>query len=246
MKKNRIVALFLTLAMMFSLCATAATDEGKASSSAINTNHSMQNTATVDFDNEFIEIFSYKTILRSRYDSKTLSGAIDPSELSFDEFCSSYVEPNLVLDRVTVDNVKLYQEAIASGAQPYSSSSGDEKYILKGINDPASSSFDPSYTPSSAFQRAVEYEDRSLYSLLQEGDIILETNCTSSLFGGAVNNIGHTAYIYNVAKSGIYGSYIQTIEAVGGGIQFGFLDDNRMITFGVVVLRPVNTSQGNC
>lgn len=51
-----------------------------------------------------------------------------------------------------------------------------------------------------------------------------------------------TAYIYNVGKSSAYGSYVQTIEAVGGGVQFGFLDDARMITFGVVILHPTNTN----
>lgn len=78
--------------------------------------------------------------------------------------------------------------------------------------------------------------------MLQEGDIILETNCTNALLGGVINNPGHVAYIYDTSKSGAYGSYIQTIEAVGGGVQFGFLDDERMVDFGVVILRPTTTS----
>lgn len=55
--------------------------------------------------------------------------------------------------------------------------------------------------------------------------------------------MGHAAYIYDInkhAKGKLSGrsTYIQTIEAVAGGVQFGFLDDERMVKFGVVIVRP--------
>ena len=193
------------------------------------------------YGDEFVEVFSYKTILREKYDAKVLSGDLDQSEVSFSEFCDSYVDSNLAIDQVTADSVEGYQQVLENQVQPRSSFI-DENYILIGASNPNSHLFDPEYTPLSYFRRRVNYADRNLYSLLQEGDIILETISTNSLMGGTLNNPGHTAYVYNTNKEGYYGSYIQTIEAVGSGVSFGFLDDDRMITFGVVILRPTYTN----
>ena len=49
--------------------------------------------------------------------------------------------------------------------------------------------------------------------------------------------IGHTAFINNISHSSFYGNYIQTIESVASGVQFGFLDDNRAINFQVMIFR---------
>lgn len=50
-------------------------------------------------------------------------------------------------------------------------------------------------------------------------------------------NAGHNAMIVDMAHSGYYGSYMQTIEAVGGGVQYGFLDDLRMAEYKIKILR---------
>ena len=240
LKLFKMVNVFISTIIALTLFVNSSPIVAKASV-PLGGNYSAQDSEGSVYDDEFVEIFSYKSILQNEYDSKVLSGELNQSELSFAEFCESYVDSNLVLDQVTADNGEEYQQILESQVQPYSSSD-DENYILKGINDPNSSNFDPSSTPRSAFQRNVTYADRNMYNLLQEGDIVLETNCTNVWLGGVINNPGHTAYIYNVGKSSAYGSYVQTIEAVGGGVQFGFLDDARMITFGVVILRPTNTN----
>lgn len=115
-------------------------------------------------------------------------------------------------------------------------SSEDADYILKGINDPDSSSFNPYFTPSIAFKR--DYGSKSYCDKIKKGDIIFETNCVFYL-----NGMGHTAIVSSIDKFGYDSShniiqYIQTIEAVTGGVQFGFLDDTRIKEFGVVILRP--------
>lgn len=120
-----------------------------------------------------------------------------------------------------------------------SSSSGDEKYILKGgISDPNGSNFDPYYTPTNAIKRTIKYASSAAYNNLQNGDIVTETSTKFS-------NMGHSAILYDCnkhASGNLEGrsTYIQTIEAVGDGVQFGFLDDDRMVSFGVVIIRPKN------
>jgi hypothetical protein len=121
------------------------------------------------------------------------------------------------------------------------SSSDDEDYIIKGeTSNRNSSNFDPDITPASAISRNINYGFFD-FSAIQEGDILLETKTL-------LNDIGHTAMVYNIAKlatNKIVGqnTYIQTIEAVAGGVQFGFLDDDRMVDFGVVVLRATSSTQ---
>lgn len=235
----KMVNVFISTILLLSLFVNGAPIVAMASM-PLDSSDSAQDSEVSVLGDEFVEVFSYKSILQDMYDAEVLSGELNQSEVSFSEYCASYVDPSLAMDQVTADSAETYQLALESQVQPRSNSD-DEDYILKGINDPELSSFDPTYTPSSAFQRSVTYADRNMYSLLQEGDIVLETKSTNALLGGVLNNPGHTAYIYNTAKSGAYGNYIQTIEAVGGGVQFGFLDDARMITFGVVILRPTNT-----
>lgn len=233
---NVFISVIITLTLFINSSSAVAME-----SVPLDGSYSTQNGEGSVYDDEFVEIFSYKSILQDMYDSKILNGELNQTEVSFAEFCEFYVDPSLAIDQVTENNIEVYRQILESQAQLYSNFD-DEDYILKGINDPNSSSFNPSYTPYSAFQRSINYADRNMYNLLQEGDIILETQSTNVLLGVALNNPGHTAYVYNVEKDGAYGSYIQTIEAVGEGVQFGFLDDARMIAFGVVVLRPTNTN----
>lgn len=191
---------------------------------------------------------SYIDVFQEYYlqvSDRLASGGIE-MPYSFDEFCSGYYKSDMgiqeyadtmVCEAYGINNISEYEIELMS-------SSDDEKYILKGgISDPDSSSFDPYTTPASAFRRVAKY-GKFDYSAIHEGDILFE----SATIG---NNVGHTALVYDVNKPGSASmiddstnsnrsTYIQTIEAVAGGVQFGFLDDTRMVDFGVVVLRATN------
>lgn len=101
------------------------------------------------------------------------------------------------------------------------SSTSDADYIL--------SSTTYNYTPSSEFKRS-PYTLFYDYSAVQTGDIVYETE---TIFF----DIGHNAMIVDMSHSSSYGNYIQTIEAVIGGVQYGFLDDLRMAEYKIKILR---------
>ena len=189
----KMVNVFISTILLLSLFVNGAPIVAMASM-PLDSSDSAQDSEVSVLGDEFVEVFSYKSILQDMYDAEVLSGELNQSEVSFSEYCASYVDPSLAMDQVTADSAETYQLALESQVQPRSNSD-DEDYILKGINDPELSSFDPTYTPSSAFQRSVTYADRNMYSLLQEGDIVLETKSTNALLGGVLNNPGHTAYI---------------------------------------------------
>lgn len=167
-----------------------------------------------------MEILSYKDVFKEYYD-QAAEYIDDSHELcSFAEFCSNYYESGLELPQYTnsVVNETLYAD---NEIEVRPMASNDADYIM--------SANDYEYTPESEFQREPIYEAYD-YSILREGDIIYETD--TILF-----NAGHNALIYDMDKQGAYGNYIQTIEAVGGGVQFGFLDDTRIVDFGIKILR---------
>lgn len=86
-----------------------------------------------------------------------------------------------------------------------------------------------SNTPKSEFKRKPRY---GLYNFdsIRVGDIIYESK--------VLDGIGHCAIVSDVSHDSYYGTYIQTIEAVGGGVQYGYLDDYRMYDYGVYVCTP--------
>ena len=125
------------------------------------------------------------------------------------------------------------------------SGSLDADYILKdiyggnSISDPSSPNFDPGIVPSSSFVRTPSYPSFD-FSDIQKGDIILETD---TIFFG----MGHAAIVYEPHKhyqlaNGAIGTFIQTIEAVAGGVQFGFLDTERINDYGIMILRPATSA----
>lgn len=118
------------------------------------------------------------------------------------------------------------------------SSSNDENYILKNINYSNSQEVNATYTNSNCFVRKPVYKDYSYYDKVQVGDILIETKCQNFLLTNVVNNPGHVALVVEKNASSSYGNYIKTIEVVGGGVQFGFLDADIFIYFGVEIYRP--------
>lgn len=204
-------------------------DSGKASLRAISANNSEN------------EIVTYVDVLGSYYNM--VATQLKFPTKTFDIFMNEYysIENSKDLYQYTYDfglengiivgslnssicdfqrqNNKSAQRKSSSGSD--SPSSGDADYIL--------SKDTYSYTPSTEFKRA-PYKSAYDYSNVLAGDIVYETE--TSFF-----NCGHDALIVDMNHSGAYSNYIQTIEAVGGGVQYGFLDDLRMTKFKVKILR---------
>lgn len=188
--------------------------------------------------------------LRQHYDeflSRTSNdNALMP--LPYETFVNYYLNSSgLTLDDFTATLISEYCHRQNNPVEELSDhqierSSNDAFYILKdgnggnSISNPYSTLFDPVFTPYYCFQQFPSYTSFD-FSSVKKGDIILETAAPD--FG-----MGHAAIVYDTHKfyeteEGICLTYIQTIEAVGGGVQFGFLDTNRINQFGVMILRTL-------
>ena len=200
----------------------------------------------LDNSSNFEKVISYEDIFREYYQKTTDMMAEYNIDMpyNYEEFCDGYYKFGMDLNNYCNFLVAEANGSICMADYEISpmSSSDDEDYIIKGdTSNPSSPNFDPAITPSSALQRDIYYTNNLFdYSAIQEGDIVIET---STKF----NNMGHSAFVYDVNKpaSGkIHGrnTYIQVIEAVHGGVQFGFLDDKRMVDFGVIIIRPIGTT----
>ena len=162
-------------------------------------------------------------------------------KLTLEQFTEGYNTHNFDIEKyteLTIENFKdRASERTTQDLIMNSSSSGDEKYVL---NTDAKETGTNPYTYSYDFKRAPIYSGYNGktfdYSCLKVGDIILETNTPSDLYAG------HTALVLSVNHRGYYGSYVQTIEAIGSGVKYGFLDDKRMVDFKVRILRVRNAS----
>lgn len=187
------------------------------------------------------DVLSYVDVLNTYYEL-AIGDTNKPTE-TFAEFYDSYYAEDsdrdlykytldLAYDNDNFDNVYSTLYGGIGYASTFSSSSGgsgsggsssnDEDYILYD-------SCDYSSTPSSAFARHPYYSVYD-YSSIKSGDIVWETE--TILF-----NSGHNALIVDTEKRSELGFYLQTIEAVGGGVQRGFLDDLRMTKHKCKLLR---------
>lgn len=172
-------------------------------------------------ESESSVVVSYTDIFDSYYQSVLSFAEESGKSITCEEFCEKYYLTGLslpdyteaVIKALSLDGIELYDSI------PNPSSDAD--YIL--------SACDYKITPASEFRRIPDYSIFD-YSVLQEGDIVYETE--TILF-----NAGHNAIIYDNNKESEVGNYIQTIEAVGGGVQFGFLDDTRIVDFKIKILR---------
>ena len=170
-------------------------------------------------------VLSYADVFEAYYDYAEETVLANGNEMcSYEEFCDKYYSSGMdiaeyteaVIQVLTADSCDDEDGGIALATDI----SEDEYYIL------SSTTYD--YTPLSEFKEEPIYFFVD-YSELNEEDIIYETNTSLGT--------GHNALVYDLDKSGYYGTYIQTIEAVANGVQYGFLDDARMVEFGVVILR---------
>lgn len=232
------LSIVLCIGLIFTLCSFSKTAYAQTTESEVE-NDSAETT-------NFETVISYRDIFQGYYQQTVEAMAEYNIEMpySFEEFCDGYYMLEMDLQSYCDFLVAEANGTICMADYEISpmSSSDDEDYIIKGETaNPNSSNFDPEITPSSALQRDIHYDVCDFdYSAIQEGDLVIET-------ATVYNDMGHSAFVYDTNKraSGrIHGrsTYIQVIEAVLGGVQFGFLDDNRMVDFGVVIIRPKNTN----
>ena len=196
-------------------------------------------------------VVTYEDVFASYYEEAMVQAERSGRDLacSFDEFCEGYYESDMTIqsyaDSVVAEGNGCEAVAVTDEASPATASS-DAYYILNGISDPDSDSFDPDVTPASAFgkKHLLLYKTFD-YSVIEEGDIVIET---ATIF----SNMGHAALVYDTEKPAEAASfddasldtsaYLQTVEAVNSGVNFGYLDDNRMVEYGVVILRTTSCS----
>lgn len=197
--------------------------------------NTMQVKSAISLNEDKTEVLSYEDVFYHYYemalDEKTKEGK---DFIDFETFCDNYYRSNMDIKvyteswkRINTDNFQEYP--IDNGqVMPIPSSSQDEDYIISADYY--------SVTPFNKFKKLPEYGNTDyIFSRLSEGDIVYETRTV-------LWNSGHNAMITNTHKEGkrADGSsvfYYETIEAVLGDVQYGYLDDNRMVKFGVKILR---------
>ena len=191
-------------------------------------------------------VYSYMDVFEKYYNKCTdilkAEGLENP--FSLEEFASAYYayEYNDDLDTFTnfaVECAKEYLGVVERDEDEFASQfpmarSIDNTFMLSATTY--------TVTPKSEFKLIPKYVDFD-YSKIQAGDIIYERH------GGVVALSGHNAIITNTNAQSEYGPYIQTIEAMpgelmfGGGVRYGFLDDNRMVRFSSIILRVHNATE---
>ena len=181
---------------------------------------------------EPIIVFSYLDIFEGYYTNAIKTDPTFSTRCSFEEFVDGYYKNNLSI--VDYTTAKINGTSTRSSGDSDNLGGGpngtDAYYILK-----ESLATDKSTTPTTDFARKPIYATSFNYNIIDEGDIIYETNTDYC-------DIGHLALVYDIDKNSGYGAYIQTIEAVGGGVQYGYLDDSRMIDYAIKILRVYNVS----
>ena len=155
---------------------------------------------------------------------------------TFDSFCDLYRKTKMDIktytDKVTNDPMLEDNDYVMTlNIKKSSSSSGDENYIIGKDQDYFEGA------PNSAFRRQPIYRGYYDYTV-EECDIVYES---FTIFGST----GHAAcivdpWIHTDAPYSQQFYYTQTIEAVGSGVNFGFLDDERVCRFGILIYRYNN------
>lgn len=172
-------------------------------------------------------IFSFKDVFRNYYDQKNEKFK---QAISFDDFCDGYYQSNHSFEEyiTSTDCFPTIKESTNRSTNSIEILSPDEDYILS--SDIGSSDF----TNAEYFQREPQYGLINLPSLMI-GDIVVDTL--------GAGGLGHTAFITKTNQPSYYGNYLQTIEAVASGVKYGFLDDNRIIDFGVTIYRVYRAAE---
>ncbi len=184
----------------------------------------------------------YKSVLESYYHLAV--GGIENPTKTFSEFYDDFYSENSSRDLYAKTLALAYENDNGDMVAPFfdgydgisvasSSPKGDTGGGIKGTDAYyiLKNSKEISNTPLSYFYRKPRFISNVFdYSQLNVGDIICETETI-------LNNIGHTALIVSTDHKSEFGSYVQTIEAVMGGVQRGYLDDDRIVNYKCCLLR---------
>lgn len=188
-----------------------------------------------------IEIISYEVVFSYYYENVLNRLNIGSEYFTLEQFQELYYKQSMSIknfaDNLTISsilnsdydnitgidlsNISALDMEITTMGSVIQIISPDADYVLGDTLNPDNS------TPSSYFDRTPQYEAFD-YSRLSVGDIIFES---------AAAGAKHAAFIYKTNQSSSYGNYVLTIESVGSGVQYGFLDDDRMVRYGVVIYR---------
>lgn len=237
LKKSKILGKILTSGLCMVLAvstlfstlvvfAQAETKEANLATDELNQTEEISNTIV-----SYQEVFEYyynKLISNStvEIDKDDFIDLYYAQEKPINEFVDFIVETgvhNLEDDTLHVQEQTNVEEGIqttASGVLQIISP--DENYIL------GSDIGSQNYTESVYFRRLPICEAFD-YDRLYDGDIIYESASNSPT--------KHAAFLYRHDQPYSEGEYAQTIEAVAGGVQYGFLDDERITRFGVSIYR---------
>ncbi len=230
----------LILVALLGVSASAYFIQSKDNNNYANADTEAQEEQTV-VQEEAAPVTSYKEVFINYYKHACaeLETLRDDYSLTFEDFVNGYYYNGFAYnDDVTLaDYTEVIINYVAENRSynyetelfsTYSSSSGDRACYFESYTDYIT-------TPSSEFKYQPIYtgydgKTFSLKSIIAVGDIIHETK--------AVAGFGHTAIVVNVAHNSGYGTYIQTIEALGSnGVCYGFLDDKRMVDYGIEIYR---------
>lgn len=236
LKKSKILGKILTNGLCVMLAASALFSTSTVFAQAETKNANLITEETTNTIVSYQEVFEY-------YYSKLISNAT--VEIDIEDFIDLYYAQekpiNEFVDFIVetgvhnlTDDTLLTQEQtnVEEGIQTTASGllqilSPDEDYILCGEID------NTEYTEGVYFQREPIYEAFD-YDRLYDGDIIFENASSSAT--------KHAAFLYNNDQPSAFGEYVQTIEAVASGVQYGFLDDERMVRFGVSIYRVYSSA----
>lgn len=176
------------------------------------------------------EFLSYMTVFKYYFNKLNDKYNNIDNHITINEFMQMYYSQNNTIKEFT-DNFPINQFAVdiqsdvnllPNNPTPNSTTSADENYMLGAYLG------NEYYTEANYFKRTPIYEAFD-YSLIYEGDIIYES--ASKMISR------HVAFIYETSQPSAYGNYVQTIEAAPNGVEYGFLDDDRMVRFGVIIYR---------
>ncbi|MCR5308804.1 MAG: hypothetical protein K6E21_01680 [Bacilli bacterium] len=216
-----------------------------------NNQHTSACSAQEQFENDYYSVVSYDDVFEKYYSVAAEETKNNNSKIeSFENFKNGYYESN---SRNLVEYTNsVIQKSSAISDEAYGGDGVNKlmeaDYILKGLYFRSERHYEFDHCnsiPEIAFHRDLHYNFD--YSFIKEGDIVVETNTI-------LGNIGHVGYVLDVDRkcdAKIFGnpispnSFIRTVDAVGRGVMYGFLDDGRMVDYGCVILRPKSSGNYN-
>lgn len=190
-------------------------------------NYNTRETSVPEASKVMLETINLKENVMFRYYEMAVNNETYSSD--FESFCDNYENSGMkILDFVSG----------SANPQSVSSSSGGQDFRL-GMQQ-------ETVTSGSRFRNGYPFYNAYEFNEIQVGDIILEDELES---------FWHTAVVVDTYRIGCIGTtnfrYIETVEALNysvagagdAGVQYGYLDDQRIIDKNVKVLR-VNESVG--